>query len=110
MNWIRTKDELPVIPEGKYGISVIVACFDPCYDEINSGKGYHINRYVSYSTGEYGPDFYEPTTNDEWMPVVDYVTHWMYLPKPPEYDPEVLNPILQFYHDHALPQSPLKQI
>lgn len=128
MKWNRVIDGLPVIPEGKFGLQVIVADFDACYDEINPGKGHSVHSlrfaYVDYKRM---PDFIgsiykdgEPAFMDEMtdgngkrcgmsLPG-DEVTHWMYYPVPPEYDPEVLNPIFQWYHDHAVPQSPLKQI
>ena len=132
MNWKRVIDELPVIPEGRYGIQVLVAEFDACYDECINSQGFERNAYsvhsVGYSIIDYKrmpmfegsiyPDGSETFTtmyigagkDAEFGPTGDIVTHWMYMPEPPEYDPEVLNPIFQRYHDHAVPQSPLKQL
>jgi hypothetical protein len=110
MKWNRVLDCKPQIPEGKYGVSCIVASFDPCYDEINHGMGYTVTTMV-YKNNVYDSEgFYQLDSENEWHPAFDVVTHWMYLPEAPEYDPEVLNPIFQWYHDHSRPQSPLKQI
>lgn len=111
MKWFRVIDELPQIPKNKYAVQVLAAEFDPCYDEINPGKGYTV-RCVSWHqdslSGEFA--FMNLCSDNNWYPVCDVVTHWMYLPEPPAYEAEVLNPIFQHYHDTARPQSPLKQL
>lgn len=124
--WKRVIDELPVIPKGKFGIQVLVAEFDACFDEIAPGKGYdvHVVSYAftydrhgkklpMYEGTDIEADFmtlYIGDNNTEHGPTGDQVTHWMYIPEPPAYDPEVLNPIFQWEHDHSQPQSELKQI
>jgi hypothetical protein len=122
MKWIRVIDELPIVPKGKYGVQVLCAMFDPCYDEMNEGKGYSVHAYsygrVCYKTmpmfkgtrfadGEFS---FMELIGDNFGYPVDPVTHWCYLPEAPKYDPEVLNPIFEWYHRHSLPQSPLKVI
>jgi hypothetical protein len=128
MEWVKVTDRLPVIPKDKYGIPVLVAEFDPCYDECSSipNNGYSVNC-ISYNIVSYShmPEFVGSIYADgepafmtmaigghkngyEWIPVTDEVTHWMYMPKPPEYDPEVLNPIFKWYHENARPESSLK--
>lgn len=118
MEWIRVIDELPVIPEGKYGVSIIGATFDPCFCDVcrehgNFSGGYSINRYITYKVmEEYSsePDFYEPLNDDTWIPTCDIITHWTYLPKRPEFDAEVLNPIFKRYHENARPTPPLFKV
>jgi len=115
MEWKRVIDELPIIPEGHHNVSVIVALFDACFDEINPGNGYGISH------GIYSKEFFSKENNflqlcpgmykeTDWVHFDDHVTHWMYNPEPPSYDPEVLNPIFKWYHENAVPQSPLKEI
>lgn len=105
MNWIRIKDALPQIPIHKYGVSVIVAYFDPCYDEMNPNYGYDIST-CNYHNNK----FMELSSDGDWYEVANTITHWMYFPETPKYDPEVLNPIFKHYHETAKPQSPLKVI
>lgn len=100
MKWISVKDSLPEIPEGKYGISVLVAEYDPIYEECCPGRGYDVNNCL-YALVDYdkmpmfkGSIFADGTPafmtifygkESTWGPVCDEVTHWMYLPEPPEY-------------------------
>jgi hypothetical protein len=102
MKWISVKKRLPEIPEGKYGVPVIVAVFDYCYEEMNPGNGYHVGQ------GHYGrtkdrngmpissswncedaPEYafmqLHIGQKTEWGPYYDEITHWMYLPEPPMY-------------------------
>jgi hypothetical protein len=96
MEWISIEDRLPEIPEGQYGVSVIVAQFDPVYEEICPGKGCSVQEMV-YSKitekdrerwhypQELKADFmewYHGTENFKGPPG-DRVTHWMPLPEPP---------------------------
>jgi hypothetical protein len=101
MKWISVKENLPKIPEGLYGISVLVATFDRHYDECCPGHGYSVHEVIYGSTrkrdgaltGPYlnsdlendfmslEPGFYDDT---DWIPTSDPVTHWMYMPAPPE--------------------------
>ena len=79
--WISIKDELPKIPKGKHGIVVIAAVFDKIYEEINPGHGYTV-QILQFSDGKFldltiGPNGWD------FMEMLDPVTHWMYLPKPP---------------------------
>jgi hypothetical protein len=114
MEWISVKDRLPEIPKGKYGLRVLVCEYDSVFDEcsfgnnktnlpISNGEGCTV-REVHYGTiydrnGKCGSTFnpelgqfqfmelfegYDP--NCDWIPLMDQVTHWCYLPKPPPYD------------------------
>jgi len=102
MKWISARKRLPEIPEGKYGVSVLVAVFDYVYEEINPGHGYHVShahygrtkdrndKPISFwwdtpEAPEY--DFMQLYIGQktEWGPYMDEITHWMYLPEPPMY-------------------------
>lgn len=101
MEWISVKDRLPEIPEGKYGVQVLVAQFDPCYEELNPGHGYSV-RCKNYGSiydrdGKILPAFdgFESKfefmelylggkSHYEWGPCLEEVTHWMPLPDPPK--------------------------
>lgn len=104
MKWISVNDELPVIPKGKYGISVIIATFDSCYEEMNPGNGYSVYPSI-YGIIDYSrmPMFagsifkdgtkwfleeYESSNGIEYGLVPDRITHWMYFPEPPMFKPE----------------------
>ena len=81
MNWISVTDSLPSMPSDKCGITVLVAVYDSVYEEICPGRGYDVmtmmfdgTNFLEYIVGKnYG--FY--------IPAGDPVTHWMYLPEPP---------------------------
>ena len=75
--WISVKDRIPEIPDGQSGICVIVAVFDDVYEKINPGHGYEV-----YEANFYKGQF-ETLADGEWFPIVDEVTHWMFLPNPP---------------------------
>ena len=92
MKWISVEDSLPVIPEGDYAVSVLVVSYDPIYNELTN-KGYMVQSVLygkwdksvlfkkaekdGFMTLYFGEDVC-------WGPVSDLVTHWMYLPEPPE--------------------------
>jgi hypothetical protein len=98
--WISVKDRLPKIPEGKYGVSVLVVEFDHTFEEISPGKGSsvyetnygytrnkHGEKFEMYDGYDIEEDFlmmYIENGNTSWGPILDEVTHWMYLPEPPE--------------------------
>jgi len=97
--WISVKDSLPLIPKGKYGVSVLVAVFDHVYEEINPGHGYDVTTAmygcINDNTGKPMPMFDGWDTdrdfmqlyigkNSQWGPFHDEITHWMYLPDPPK--------------------------
>ncbi len=83
MEWISVKDRLPEIPEGKHGMSVLVAEFDPVFEEIHPGGGYDVCR-VAWD----GKNFLTHYVNADgfgwhFAPINYDVTHWMPLPDPP---------------------------
>lgn len=93
LEWIDVRDRLPEIPKDKHAVSVLIAEFDPIYEELNHGHG-HIVHECSF--GKYPKnDLWEAATENTfmtlyhgvstyWGPVLDEVTHWMYLPDPPK--------------------------
>lgn len=95
MKWISVKDELPKIPEGKYGVSVLVVEFDSIYEEINPGHGQSVYEviygFIEGRNPVYDKGFDHPLfitlasgpSGTEWVPCMDEITHWMYLPEPP---------------------------
>jgi len=102
MEWISVNDRLPEIPEGRYGVQILIAEFDSIYEECNPGQGYRVSQasYHFISDAErktWGwseavkADFmqlYSGPTGSEWGPCADVVTHWMPLPAPPTTKPE----------------------
>ena len=102
MQWISVNDRLPVIPKDKYGIGILVVQFDHVYEEMSPGNGQTVtaNMY-SYLTDRkdrpINDNFADAKVGDkdfitltygpsgvEWFPCVDDITHWMYMPLPPE--------------------------
>lgn len=93
MKWISVKDSLPIIPEGRYGVPVIVATFDPIYAEENGGNGYFVHeahfgstinregkKLDMYIGTEIDYDFmelWEGSYGYCWGPTSNSVTHWM---------------------------------
>jgi hypothetical protein len=84
MNWISVKDQLPIVPAGSYGITVLAVFFDAIYEEINPGKGMYVDESVwdgkhfltlGISMGEPKCEFY---------PSFEPVLYWMPVPAPPE--------------------------
>ena len=82
MEWINVEDRLPVVPEEKYGITVLVAIFNSVYEEINPGHGYEITTMSFWNDV-----FYSLVIGGEegscWIPSPNLVTHWMPMPEPP---------------------------
>ena len=84
MEWISVKDRLPEIPEGQYGITVLVTTFDSIYEEINLGRGQSVTTMgFNKEYGAFG-EFLDLPKGPYWMPPGDPVTHWMPMPEPPE--------------------------
>ena len=102
LEWIPTSERMPEIPKGKYGITVLVVEFDHVYEEIEPGSGQEVvsKMYARYhdrddvpindsfakaKIGECGfiETLYGPK-GIEWGHCVNNITHWMYMPEPPE--------------------------
>lgn len=91
MKWISVDDSLPVIPEGRYGVEVLIVEHDPVYEEINPGHGsdtshaMYMKNIPGYPDAE--PDFQIMLLGGQkphvsWTYSCDEITHWMYLPEP----------------------------
>ena len=95
LKW-NTLDTLPEIPEGKYGVSVLMISYDSVYDEINPGGGYDTFSGIYGSTCDSRGEklkWYEDTdlendfmvlyvgVNDSsYGPVFDEILYWSYVP------------------------------
>ena len=81
INWRVTKEQLPVIPEGKYGVQILVNVYDYVYEECSPGNGSSV-----YEASWNGKDFTElaihMTEGSSFIPIMDVVTHWAYMPEP----------------------------
>jgi hypothetical protein len=103
MKWISVKDKLPEIPKGKYAVQVLGSVFDQCYESIHPGHGYKVYEvtyaiitrklkkesklYFNFFT-ERRKEFITLASGPKgsiWVPIFDPITHWMYLPEPPNY-------------------------
>ena len=98
MEWIDVNDELPIIPEGRHGISVLGAIYDEVYAELSGTDGYHVSLVMYSNTkgckhylGKKEYDFmvlyYAGNGDWGWGNSVDNITHWMLLPEPPKVKP-----------------------
>ncbi len=81
VNWISVDDKLPTIPEGKYGVSVLVVMFDYIFEELHPGGGQEVQP-SQFFRGEFKQLAYGENGH-MWVVPSDKVTHWMYLPDPP---------------------------
>lgn len=86
MEWISVKDSLPVIPNGKQAVEVIVAEYDhgePGYTVHSVMYGYCPKSEIQ---GEF-TGFMQLMYGSKLFlgPLFDEVTHWMYMPEAPEY-------------------------
>jgi len=90
MKWVSVKERLPEFSEYPW-VDVIVAqrfsdtgeyyVGEAQYSSTRNSDGELHPEYVG-STLEF--DFVEWLGGDDWSPIGDTVTHWMYLPDPPE--------------------------
>jgi hypothetical protein len=106
IKWVHIDTAIPVIPEGKYAVSVMVICYDRVYAECCKKKdwqdsGWDIHTSVVYGTttnreGEKQrmyensdllfdfQEMYESSEGSEWGPVGDKVVYWAYLHEIPQ--------------------------
>jgi len=80
LDWIDKSESLPEIPEGKYGVTVLVNSYDP---QEQDGYQYEVTT-ASYNGVSWNHlTFNEHKKHPEWYWNQLYqVTHWMYMPKP----------------------------
>ena len=87
----------PIIPEGRYAVSILMIVYDSVYDEINPGYGWEVYNGVYSSTrdrkGEKSKmymgidleyDFqclYIGSNYGEYGPIYDEIKYWAYMPK-----------------------------
>lgn len=94
-NWVDINERLPEIPEGKYGVPVVIATWDGEYQEVTTcNYGKVTNRDDEYidPTFEHLPidslEFMQMYISMKgpygWMPIMDEITHWRYYPKAPK--------------------------
>jgi len=100
-NWISVKDSLPIITDGNFAVSVIVATFDFTYAEINNGDGWEVYEasYGSiYKRDGTILDYFKGSDKENdfstmyiggkegitWGPTGDKVYFWQYLPESPK--------------------------
>jgi len=98
IEWVHINDGLPVIPERKFGISVLVVRYDhmcgPCgywdvghasYASTTDRSGARIKWFENsdkdfdFQELYYGPD------GSEWGPTGDPVYYWAYMPEMPTF-------------------------
>jgi len=97
--WIPIEEALPEIPEGQYGVQVLVVTYDSVYEEISPGNGYSVHQCSWGSTrnkdGSRLRLFSEEHSDEfdflelyiggeggsEWGPTGDPVIAWRYMPK-----------------------------
>ena len=93
--WISVKDRLPKIQKGYYAVCVLAAVYDPCYESICRGHGYDVreclfgkwkkSKLFNAARKNSFMELYHGKESSFWGPIPDPVTHWMYLPDPPQY-------------------------
>lgn len=82
MKWVSVEDELPKIPEGKHAVSVLVNLFDNVLEELKPGCPGHAVTTMSFD-GDFKEIGYAGDGQWGWFVSAGLVTHWMYLPDPP---------------------------
>lgn len=87
MKWVSCLERMPVIPEDKYGVSVIVLSYDKHYAELYDDKkiGYSISNaiydkktqcFIEHQCwcGKENPLY---KNLGDWCPLCEIVTHWL---------------------------------
>jgi hypothetical protein len=82
MQWISVKSQLPEVPESAFCVPVLVADF-------NNGDEYAVYEasygyLTEFKESKHFITQYHVADNAYIDITVDTVTHWMYLPEPPE--------------------------
>jgi len=83
--WTRVEDGKPYIPKGKHGVLVLVVQRDETFEEMVGEPRPMVNEMLYMETGEWHGMLLNG--NGEFVryaQTIDKVTHWMYLPDPPE--------------------------
>jgi hypothetical protein len=81
--WISVKDALPEIPDGKFGIKVLVAWFDKWYDEDNPDRCWEVST-CSWD-GNHFLDLYVGQFGCELAPTFNEILFWKYMPSHPKH-------------------------
>ena len=98
IEWVHIDDGFPVIPKGKYGVSVLVVRYDhmcgPCgywdvghalYASTSDKKG-DKKRWFENSDREFDfMELYYGPEDTEWGPTGDPVYYWAYMPEMPNF-------------------------
>jgi len=92
--WIKISERLPVIPEGKYGVNVIIATWDGEYQEVydcsfmkvTTRDGKYVDQmfeYLPIDGEDFGQMYLSGTGDTGWVPIFEEITHWQYFPEAP---------------------------
>jgi len=104
IEWVHVDDGLPVIPERKFGISVLVVRYDSMdgpngswdtghasYASTTDRKGNRIKWFEGTDKDfDFQELYYGPKGDMEWGPTGDPVIYWAYMPKLPK-NPKLKN-------------------
>jgi hypothetical protein len=97
--WFHVDECLPVIPDGKYGLQVLVVMYDNVYDEITDNGWFVDTASYSHTTDRNGNkkkmfensdkefdfmDLYIGNHDSEFGPTGDPVIYWAYIPELPK--------------------------
>jgi len=80
MEWISVDDELPKVPDDKFGIKVLCSVHDPTYEELNPGNGSDTQTAI-WNGKIFEQVCYGIIKGNSFCEIDDIVTHWMYYPK-----------------------------
>lgn len=96
VEWIHVDDRLPVIPEGRYGISVLVVEYDSMdgpdgtwtvtnslYASTNTRNGGRMKWFEGHAKDFDFMDLYYGAGNSDWGPTGNPVIYWAYMPELP---------------------------
>lgn len=96
IEWYK-HDIKPIIPEGRYAVSVLMITYDPVYDEINPGHGWEVHNGL-YGSTKYRDGskikYFEKIDRDfdfmslyfgdgysDYGPICDRLVYWAYVPQ-----------------------------
>lgn len=101
IEWFGISEGLPVIPEGRYAVKILVMVFDSSLEKCFPGSGHNVleamygcttnkegKKCGAWTNSELLFDFQtlEPGVfpDSDWMPIIDRVVAWAYWPEGPK--------------------------